>query len=448
MKLLKIGLISLFLISSAAAFETELVTSDPVANETKQAQYEIEINNTAEEERSYQITSQGHRGVTLFDSSKTIPPGETGIINLIARPETNQREGNYRFEVFITERQTDRMQTIEPRVEVKREQTLDFYSVDYNDTVRPSEKLQTEVEVINLGSTTKEDYQITFDFLEQTSTQTGLSINPEAQRNYQKGFEIPERHPPIEETLEIKITQPDGTNNTFTTPIQVEEHPNIERIDQTENRIITKTQQIFLNNTGNTETKQTIQIETRSYLTPITTFSETPDNQYEEDGNTISEWNLQVNPDETQTITAQTRYWIPITILALILALVIGIKELRSDIKITRKPEYKDGKVQITINIENNSNKTFNDVKVKEYISNIAEVEKNFEMAKPVITKKKEGTQLKWQIKELEPGDQLIYKYTIKPLVEVEEGVTLEPTKVIDSKDQIIQKAKEINLDF
>jgi len=64
-------------------------------------------------------------------------------------------------------------------------------------------------------------------------------------------------------------------------------------------------------------------------------------------------------------------------------------------------------------------------------------------MAKPEIRKKRDGTQLTWNIEKLEPGDQLVFEYKMQPKVEVEGGITLNSTKVLDSKGKKITSSKK-----
>jgi len=106
-----------------------------------------------------------------------------------------------------------------------------------------------------------------------------------------------------------------------------------------------------------------------------------------------------------------------------------------------------DGEITINIEIENNSSTAIEDLKVKDFIPNIAQVEKTFEFAKPSIRTKNEGTELTWDLDVLEPGDQRVLEYKIRPQIEVEGEVTLPGAELLNEGEQE-KKTRDLDTGF
>ena len=68
-------------------------------------------------------------------------------------------------------------------------------------------------------------------------------------------------------------------------------------------------------------------------------------------------------------------------------------------------------------------------------------------MAKPVIRKTNNGTRLTLDIEELESGDQRVFEYNIKPLVEVEEGITL-PKAELEVEGKRVAASERVDARF
>jgi len=68
-------------------------------------------------------------------------------------------------------------------------------------------------------------------------------------------------------------------------------------------------------------------------------------------------------------------------------------------------------------------------------------------MAKPVIRKTNNGTRLVWEIDSMEPGEQRVFEYSIKPLVEVEGGITL-PEAELEIAEERIGETDEKTVEF
>jgi hypothetical protein len=137
----------------------------------------------------------------------------------------------------------------------------------------------------------------------------------------------------------------------------------------------------------------------------------------------------------------------PATALLGIIAALAGLRKLRNTVKIQKTAEKTASGLKVSIEVENISDRTFRDVKVNDFVPDIASVEKNFEMASPTVRETNDGTKLEWSLEDLEPGDQRVLQYTIRPKVEVEEGVEL-PRAELKEGDKVLKKSKEFTSEF
>jgi len=338
MKYLTLLFATLFLLSFTVGFEAELIEAKNQANESTSAEYTIQINNTASEDRTYSISSQGHSGVYLpSPSATTVEAQDTGEFSFSASPEQNQAEGNYRFRIFVRDRETGQIEELNPRIDVRYDYPLDFTTIDTDkDYYKPGDTMEVDVALISLDSSTVNDYRVNMNFLNQTQTSEGLEIRPESERNYRETFEIPENQPPGTVPLQIEIDK-DSDARAIERNIEIQPHENITQSTEIENRILYTLENTFIENTGNTELEHTVEKIVPTYLTPITGFSEEPDQTEKLEDGTAYRWELNLEQEEEKTITQNTRYWIPVISLTAILGLLLGVKQKISAIKVERK---------------------------------------------------------------------------------------------------------------
>jgi len=184
-----------------------------------------------------------------------------------------------------------------------------------------------------------------------------------------------------------------------------------------------------------------------SYLVPITKFNKNPDSMKESGTQQVYRWNVNLKPGEQFMVQRTTNYWMPAAALLGIIAALVILKKLGDTVKIQKKAEKHSEGLKISIEIENISDTTFTDAEVEDFVPDIAEVEKNFEMAAPTVRRTNEGTKLVWDLEDLKPGDQRVLQYVIRPKVEVEGGAELQEA-VLKENGKEIKKSNKVQTDF
>lgn len=438
-------------VSTAYGFQVQIDGQDRAATPENPLEIDVNVENTADEPRTYRPDLINNRYGFLYipSTTQTVQPGNQTTFTLSASPGNDVLNDNYQYNIKIDEQETGNSQTITNYVSVDRENDLQLvYTNTDQASYEPGDQIALETEVKNYGTRSYTDYNITAKTLNQTNTEEGLDITREAERRYTHRFQTNNRTPPGSQKITI-ILEKDGEETTIgERQIEISEKPIIETETQTSNQLIRSTETKKITNTGNSETTHTIETSLNPFLEPITTFNIEQEEVENGEQETKFTHTLKVEPGEEKSLIKTVRYWIPATALILLVGMVATISKLREDISFKKQTELHDnGDIKVQLEINNNTGKKISDIEIEDYIPNIAKVNEEFPTAKPKIRKKKEGTQLTWTIEELEPNSQRLITYKITPVVEVEEGATLDPAE-LKKQGETIQKTKEKETKF
>lgn len=439
----------LITISVASGFQVQINDQEEPATPEKPATVDVQVNNTANEARTYRPDLLNNRYQFLYVSStpKTIPPKETENFQIQITPGETVVNGNYEYTIKIEEQNTDITRTKASTARITRENDLQLVYINTDQRkYQPSEQINLEAEIRNYGTSRIHDYQIQAEALNTTQEKEGLDINTQAERRY--NFEIPTNNQtrPGNHTVQLHVTKDNQKQQIGTQTIQIDEKTVIESRETTENNIISTTQKQEFTNKGNTDAKHEVKTDLNPFLEPITQFNIEPVEKNNSE-QTIYTHELDIEPSQTKELEKTTQYWKPASALALLLGLIATITHLREEIKFKKHTKTSEDGIKVQIEIENNSNQEINELEIKDNVPNIAKVNENFPIAKPKVRKKTEGTELTWKIEKLEPQSQRILEYTIQPNVEVEEGVTL-PAAQLKQENQQIKETQKTETEF
>lgn len=448
-ELLVIGII--FLISAVSGFQAEIESQETPATPENPVALDIQIENTAEETKTYRPDLVNNRYEFLYIPSRTltVPTGEQGTLTLTATPGQDVLSGNYEYNLKVEETETSESKTITDYIRVSREDDLQLVRTSTDsDIYTPGQNIELETEIKNYGTRSYQNYNITAELFNQTKTQEGLDITRDSERRYTHEFSTTNKTEKGEHSIRIKLEETDGERKLGEKTIEIDEQPVIETQTETTNRLISATESKKITNNGNAPGNYTIETNLNPFLAPITQFNHEPV-QTENNGSqqTVYEHQFYIEPSQEQTLDKTVQYWKPATALVILVGLLVTISKLREDVTFQKEAKANGDHIKIRLEIQNNSNQPIENLVIKDSVPNIAKVKEDFPMAKPKIRKKNEGTELTWTIDELEPSGQRIIEYQIKPVVEVEEGATLKPAE-IKRDNQTVQKTDEIETEF
>ncbi|MEF8880843.1 MAG: hypothetical protein V5A72_03365, partial [Candidatus Nanohaloarchaea archaeon] len=265
-------------------------------------------------------------------------------------------------------------------------------------------------------------------------------IVPGGERKISTEFSVPQYEKPGRKTLEIMLD-----NRNYTETIEVEKVREFETDESRENKILVIKEYLTVKNTGNVQSTYNYSIEKPSYIAPVVYA---PEAEKEDLGSkTVYSWSETLGPGESTNIETRTDYWIPLASLVILLAGFLTLKRITSTVDVTKTVKKTDEGLDITIEVDNSSSRTYDDVLLEDFIPNIAGLNSKFDVADPEVKQTDQGAELRWWITELQPGDQRVFRYSINPKIEVEEGVELNPAVLRDG-DEVLDTSKQISTEF
>lgn len=442
-KVLLVSTVFLLLIGAVSAFDVNVDRLEQTATTDQPAVFEIQVENTGSTESDYRLNMQDYQRSQwyIYEDRISIEPGETDFFRLEVRPSDQAVQSRYNADFSVRKSMTDEVfqGSLSYRVTRDKELNLESFSTDRSE-LRPGDELEASATVRNVGPSTLQDPSITFTGLNQTRISDLGPITGGGTRSVTETFEIQRFESPGSKEITLEVE-----DRTYTEEINVEEIENVTETVETDNRVFVVNKQYSFENNGNTARNYTYEILVPNYLEPVTSAENAE--RFSSESGTGLRWKMNLEPGESQTVQTRTDYWIPVTGLAVLFASFIVLRKITSSVSVIKKVEERGDKVVITLEVENSSSKTYEDVLLEDYVPNIASVSSNFDMATPEIVNEEEGTKLKWWITDLGPGDQRILKYTLRPKVEVEGGVTLDPAE-LKNGDETLSLTDQVKARF
>lgn len=450
MKKLLLAALLLSMISFTAAFTVSMDTVKQSANQSSPAVFEVNIQNDQANNHSYSISILSPKSSWLYyPNTLHVSSGPNKTFNITASPVENALQQRYRFDGKIREQATGEMEEFSGIFNVQQPYKLHIVDLTQNkQSFTPGEVISTAIEIKNLDSSPVDNYQVNAKYRNQSKTDSGTSMLPGSTRRYEFNFKTSKNASPGKHNITYTVTADEKLQTTARQTATIGSVENITRKEETENRILTYAKTVQSTNNGNSPVNTTITTQVPSYLESITSTTPQPDKIEEIEGEIVYSWNARLEPRQSFSAQYQTKYWIPVTGVLLLLAGIVAIKVLGTSISLTKTAEEDGNSIKINLEIENNGEKTIEQLELEEFIPDIATVDESFSMNTPKIRKTSEGTKLTWQIKDLEPGDQRIIQYKIRPKVQVEEEVDFQPAVIRNMDGKKIAESNTTSAEF
>lgn len=446
---------AIFLVSSATAFPALLDVEKRSASPGDPAEFTLDITNNETSTQSFRADPRGPN-LRWFhtDGPLTLQPGETGRINISVDPSSDAFQHNWDFSLRVWMTATNQFETVSSYYRVERSSELDLRSSELEkESIRPGETNRINLTVRNLGSELLEDYSIRMNYMNTTEEQTGSAIisgtssSPPGERSF--SFEIPTEAEdrPMSVPVEIELVDDGEVQETVEYSFTIEEVENITHNQQQERTFFSMQKTVSARNNGNVDSRVEINEDIPSYLVPVTAYDVEPNTTEGGDGQTQYTWSQTLAPEEELSVSYRINYWIPLAVLLLVSTGIIGLQKLKRDVSFVKHAKKDEEGIRVRLVIENRSDRIMEDVKVKDFVQNVADVSREFDMAKPILKKTDEGTELKWDIDKLLPGEQRIMEYVLVPKIEVEGGLTLQGAELV-KEEELLASTEEVETEF
>lgn len=446
-----VGLIVIGFIGSAAAFPASIEVVDRQATPDDPAEFNVQVENDFAEQRTFRISSISSPPPTGswfgYSNAQTVDPGEKANFSVVVTPPKTAIQQNYGFKVNLRPLSGDEHEQVSDYFNVNQQNQLTITSTGISgNNFRPGEKLESNVTVFNTAPESV-NYRVKTWLMNDSSTKSGV-LNSGGQRTHSFSFQIPEGAMPGQYELKTAILRDGQETSSVTQSLEVMSLEDIDIEKSVDDRVLQKTTVLKATNTGNSETRVELNQTFSGYMVPLISFDRAPDRVEEtESGMKTYYWNSQLKPGETTAISYKTRYWPPMLLAGLLIVGLVVLKKLYTGVRFTKQVNRKEDEIKIHLEIHNHSGRTLQNVEVTDFVPDIASVKDEFPMAKPIIRKTGEGTRLVWEIEEMAPGEQRVFEYSIKPLLEVEGGVTL-PEAELEAGEQRIKQTSEKTVEF
>lgn len=443
MKKWLLALTLLTFLGMATGFQASMEPLNRQATPEDPAVFQITIENTGTVDRRFTLDySFRNVGWIYFDTSRTIPAGETERINVTIDPDEDAIQQSYSFTIYVQDTLSGNSTSFTDYMSVERQYELNVkdFTVDKS-SYMPGEEVTGTMTVQNLAPKIIDNYSLYSSFSGENKTQEGIAIAPGALKTYSFTHSIPEEAYPGQRNFSITLDYESRQQIRYSN-INVKEIRNVSRTTEREDKVLYETGEIRVENLGNSNVTLTENLTFPTYLSSILSFETEPDDTEETSSSITYIWNLDLQPGESVVLEYRIDYWMPLAIAALILIGVVALRRLSGSVEITKKVEEVEGdKLKISIELVNNSEKIQEGLKVKDFVPNVAQLDEEFHMTRPDTKRTTDGVELEWSVDDFKPGEERVIQYEIEPKVEVEGGIDLESAE-LRKEGQILRKSK------
>lgn len=449
MRKLSAVLALLFMAGSASAFPASLEQVDPVASPDDPAVIQVNFQNNYTSAKTFRLgTFSPQPSWVYVEQSKTLQPGENGSLQITVTPGEYAIDKTYSMTVYAKVSGLKHSHALQTSFNVERNQKmiLEGFNLD-NRSYDPGDEVTGTLEIRSISSQVLRDYRAEFRYGDISMEQTSSPMLPGGTRSLEFSLPVEENASPGQREVKASLFLSEKQIGAMNKSFSVNEIRNLSFSRSSRNNLLSIVGDIQVTNYGNAPVNYTVNRTVQSYLTPITGFSQLPDSRESLGNSERYSWKITLEPGESFRLERRTNYWMPAAALLGIIIALIGIKKLRNSIKFSKEAEKTQEGLKISIKIENISDRTYRNAKVEDFVPDIAEVDRKFDMAAPTVRKTNDGTKISWKLDELEPGDQRILQYTIRPKVEVEGGVELQGA-VLKEGDEVIKKSSKVSAEF
>lgn len=435
--------------ASVAAFPASIEVLDKSASPDNSATFDVNINNNLSTDATFRVNTFSPKPSWVYvEQSKNLEPGENTTFKVTVTPDEYAVDQTYSLTVYARSSATDYSRTMKTSFNVDRDRQLILEDFNLNKTdYTPGEQVNGNIKIRSISSQVLRDYRAEIGYDEKSTSVSSSPILPGGTREI--SFVLPTDREAVPDTKQVKadllLDQEvvESSSKNFT----IGEVREVSHNSSETNDLVSITGTETVRNEGNTPINYTVNKTISSYLTPITGFNRVPTSERSQGSFTVYSWEQQLQPGEEFTVVRNTNYWVPAVALVALVGILAGIKKLRNSVKLNKTAKKTAQGLKVSIEVENISDRKFRNVEVKDFVPDIADVDKKFEMARPTMRMTNEGTKLSWSIEELEPGDQIVLQYTLRPKVEVEGGIDLPGVEIFEG-EELIEESDEFNVEF
>lgn len=407
---------------------------------TERAQYEIQIKNKLEENRTFVIYTQGLSPSWEYLESYMIKagPNKTGSTTLYVSPSKTETAGRRGFYIYVYPQEKENASVKQSVIlDIVRDKKLVFLTLSTKKSnYEPEEKVKVFTTVKNVGRKKISKYKVNFSLNGKSEIVNVPYLDSGDSAELQTSFKLGKYYQGEYIVEAETLSGENEVEDSMTTKINVPGKVRMKRTEEVTDMVLWKDVEVKIKNVGNLKSElEYLRAKFPSFIKPIVSTVRKPDKIRSIDGETVYEWKVRdLNPGEIQSVNYRLNYWVVIAIIGLIVLIsAFAYMELKVA-TLTKRARKVDSEHSVHIIVENNTGGKIENAKVKDFVPGIAKLIEKFDSAKPnSIKKKEEGTEIVWELGSLDPGEERVLTYRIKPVVQVEGSIRL-PKAEMDYK--------------
>ncbi len=227
---------------------------------------------------------------------------------------------------------------------------------------------------------------------------------------------------PMEDLIKLSLkTETDGRVfefNSVPLPVQVIEYGGIEEKKEVSKSFLKRTIAHTMTNTGNVDRQHTFRLKRNIFKALFQKFDDDPaliDKHYT--------WTMTIPVSGSYTIEEKTNYQpLGIAILAVIVIFLLYITFrspvlIKKSMTVTSRTHGGISAINVQIDIQNRSTKPITHIMIKDKISNMFDLRKDFDVGTlhpdQILKHDKKGTIIRWSLEDIEPLEERIITYKL-----------------------------------
>lgn len=427
-------LISLFLIAipvyASESFDVSISSTADVVSPGEYITYTVSVKSEliTDDEVDILISGKNLQWVTMNTYSLELEPNENKSFEFYISPTYGAPDGTYSY-VLKIQSKTDSSLFTEKNIDVyiSESEEVDITTLKtLKDTYSPGEKVEVLANLKNTGTLNAENYTLKIKAGELEKSKAVPLIKVGEQLAITEEFEFDRYTAKGEQVVQVFLYNIDGDvvsqdNSLFT----IETKAVIKTEEKRENKIFLSRVSLVSKNEGNE--KGTAEIKKRLLEIPfLYAFEKNPSYSI---GNTYV-WECELDPSESCTIKYTVNYWLLVLIVVVIAGLIfVTFYEIEKP-RIHKKILKSGGLHSVHLTMKNKSKKVLIDVEIKDFVPGFINILGGFTIKPTSIKKKSGGNEITWKIGRLEPKDERIFSYKIKPTSELEATFKMPPARI------------------
>jgi len=379
-------------------------------------------------------------GPSVWSSSDVpwvnLASGETTDITLKIEPPRDAETGTHVLTFSVLSLNSDVTESKEIYLDVLRGSDIFITDIELEkQTFKPGDTIIMGPTLTNLNKKNTLEVSVITEILKDDlivqKFGESITIEPRSTKKLTYSFEIKKTNEPGD--YQIKVVAKNALNKILDerkTTFNIETVHKVDEEKETKNSILYSDIIIRITNNGNYVEKNFYVTESMPAISKNFFYPEIePVSEEEKENRIIYKWLIdELKPSQIITIKYQLRFTnVAITACILIIAVVwivwLFFKPIIKKDYIGFLAEKQETTISLTL--KNKGRKTLNNLIVKDIVPPLASVVKKFETLKPKIVRKTKGTELSWNIKQLNPKEERIITYKIKPVIEITGGFKL-----------------------